>query len=127
MWWINGHLHQRNKASDTKERILKVIAALLEDIADGSIQAAYVHTRHDIPILFVHAGITPNFYKYVQKDLYPKAVKTQISAQEMAEYANGLLRTHAAKNCKNIPCKPFKHEFFDAGPDRGGAGVGGPL
>lgn len=126
MWWLNGHLHQRNKVADTKERVLKVIAAVLEDVGDGSIQAAYVHTRHSIPILFVHAGVTPNFYAYAQKDLYPQAKNTQVLAQEMAEYMNDLLTKNVGK-CKNIPCKEFKHEFFEAGPDRGGSGVGGPL
>jgi hypothetical protein len=36
--------------------------------------AAYVHTLYDTPILFTHAGVSPNFYAYLEKKIEKKNI-----------------------------------------------------
>ena len=130
---MNGHFHHRNPTTDTKQKILKVVAAIVEDVADGSLVGAYAHTMHEVPILFIHAGVSANFYKYMQRELASSSTSvtattaaTELSPLAIAAYSNDLPKTHLAQ-CSSFPCKDFEHEFFEAGPDRGGAGIGGPL
>jgi hypothetical protein len=127
MWWLNGHFHDRNVAADTRQRIIDTIVALADDIADGSLQASYVHTRNNVPVLFIHAGVRPQYYAHLQKALKPASPHTNLTANEVAEAANAILRNFVAE-CKGVlPCPEKDDPFFDAGPDRGGIGIGGPL
>mmetsp|Transcript_25384 Transcript_25384/g.42311 ORF Transcript_25384/g.42311 Transcript_25384/m.42311 type:complete len:492 (-) Transcript_25384:70-1545(-) len=49
-----------------------------------------------------------------------------LSAEAIAEYINSIL-TNQIKICRQFPCSKFTNQVFDAGPDRGGTGIGGPL
>ncbi|KAJ1392890.1 hypothetical protein B484DRAFT_459368 [Ochromonadaceae sp. CCMP2298] len=117
-----------------------MIQALVDDIADGLIAAAYVHHIYDVPIMFSHAGISANFYAYLERQLRKKnksifsfdktsntkKSKNTLSAEEIAGYVNGVLSKQVAA-CTRFPCHEFGHEVFEAGPDRGGSGIGGPF
>jgi hypothetical protein len=46
--------------------------------------------------------------------------------EAIAEYTNRMLRDTTNK-CEHFPCQLFDDQVFDAGPDRGGTGIGGPL
>mgnify|MGYP006179484613 CR=1 FL=1 len=128
IWWLNGYFHHRNTTADTNDVLRQVIITMINDIKEGTLQMAYAHTRHDVPLLFVHAGVSPEFYKYLQRTLHPGAT-TVLSAIEIAEYANQQLRQDFS-TCTALPCQDKKSsakELYEAGPDRGGAGIGGPL
>ena len=126
MWWLGGYFHLRNPKSDTKQRIIDTIIAVSTDIAEGTLQAAYVHTRYEVPILFTHAGVRPAYYEHMRKKLHPTD-STELSAHEVAASANAELKQYAEKCNGYYPCSEPKSHFFEAGPDRGGAGIGGPL
>jgi len=107
----------------------QVIITMIQDIKEGTLQMAYAHSRHDVPLLFVHAGVSPEFYKYLQKTLHPGSTSTVLSAVEIAEYANKQLQQDFS-TCTALPCQDQQSsakELYEAGPDRGGAGIGGPL
>ena len=126
LWWLNGHFHDRHTVSDTKQRVFKTVNMVVEDIKEGNVVGAYVHHSHGVPILFVHAGFRKDFYRFMQSELYPNAVTSEVSAVEIANYTNNLLNQFI-NNCDSFPCADFTHELFQAGPDRGGRGIGGPL
>lgn len=93
---------------------------LIEDIMSGAIRAAYVHRMlPSIPIAFVHAGYSPKFLKYLQQHHKLTSIDavTNFTSQALVS---------AVERCARIPCK-IKGEVFDAGPDRGGRSIGGPL
>ena len=126
LWWINGIYYKRNPTADTRQRIIDTVNTIYQDVADGSLQAAYVHYVYDVPILFIHAGVRPEYYTYLQKQLSPEDPSKQLTPIEIAAYFNNILQSYLAQ-CKSVPCAPSKNEFFEAGPDRGGTHIGGPL
>jgi hypothetical protein len=126
VWWINGYLHKRNMKTDTKDKVSKLISAIMSDVNSRNVVGAYVHMLQESPILFVHAGISSAFYKYMQREMYPKDPSKKIPASAAAEYINTVV-LQAISGCKKFPCPEFTHELFEAGPDRGGKGIGGPL
>lgn len=115
LWWLTGIFFQRNKA-DTEERIIKFLKLLWDDILTRKIVGSYVHYVNHRPIMFVHAGYTDNFVKYLKLD----------SAEEIANYTNNHL-VNSVSQCTRLPCPSItKHELYEAGPSRGGNGIGGP-
>ena len=71
---------------------------MISDLQTGDLLGAYVHKIHDIPILFIHAGIGPNFYKYMKKQ-----IPTDFSVDSIAKYVNSAVRGNAQK-CTKYPC-----------------------
>lgn len=129
IWWLNGHFHDRNATTDTVPVLRQVVTTMIQDIHAGTMEMAYAHMRHEIPLLFVHAGIRPTFYKHLQKTLHPNKVNPVLSALEIALYANVQLKQDFG-TCTALPCQSKKsaaNQLYEAGPDRGGAGIGGPL
>lgn len=119
LWWLTGLFHDRHKQADTPDKIRSFWEMLTTDIKSGAVQMAYLHRINGVPLVFVHAGYNPKFIKYLAK-------QGAHSAEEIVNHAITSLRT-AVSRCTGIPCKTIKGELYDAGPDRGGAGIGGPL
>jgi hypothetical protein len=94
-----------------------------QDILSNNVVAAYIHHIGDFSLLFVHAGYSQAFLKYLQKKL--KLKDKSLNGDNIVNYSNELLKFKISK-CKKSLCK-FTDELFEAGPDRGGSGIGGPL
>lgn len=57
-----------------------------------------------------------------------KTVKGELTAEQIAEYTNYILRSTVQQCELSFPCTLFhKEELFGAGPERGGTQIGGPL
>lgn len=69
----------------------------------------------------------PQYYDYLRKTLKKDDPSSELTANEFADAANAILRGFIAKCEGKLPCRESADPFFDAGPDRGGAGIGGPL
>lgn len=124
IWWLEGKFHMINREADTKEKIVAVVNSMKRGVLDGSVVGSFVHRIGDQPLLFVHAGFRPKFVDKLQRTL------PDSSAEGIAGYVNGLL-TDFVQKCTDeskffVPCE-FPDEVFEAGPDRGGKGIGGPL
>lgn len=91
---------------------------MINDILSKKIIGAYLLPINNVPVVFVHAGFSSAFMTYMQK----QNVKTP---QEIVDYTNGILH-HKINTCSHFPCK-LPDELFEAGPERGGKGIGGPL
>ena len=119
IWWLEGHFHMRNTKTDTKEKIDTLVGKMRQDITNGDFLASYLFKPYsDIPFLFTHAGYRETFldkYSYKGNDINVTA-KVELLNQD---FNNLLVQANQAKN--------FNHEYFDAGPDRGGQGLGGPM
>lgn len=121
MWWLTGYTHERHKQADTRAKITNFVKFTKDDILQKKVLGAYVHTINRMPILFVHAGYSQAFLTLLKKT---NAVP-DINAKAIANYTNLMLRKSMQK-CRKFPCQ-MTEEIFEAGPDRGGKGVGGPL
>jgi hypothetical protein len=122
LWWLTGIYYKRHKVADTRQRVEASIRLIVEDILSGKMVAAKViRHRNNIPIMFVHAGFNNNFLNY----LYNTVLEDH-SPESIAQYTNRILRDTTAR-CPHFPCNQFNDEVFEAGPDRGGSGIGGPL
>lgn len=123
MWWLEGHLHHRNPQHDTPEKIQTLVSQLVADILDGKVVVSFVEEIKGVDIVFVHAGYSTNFLKHVRNIIGSKASMTDI-----ADHANNLL-VQILRGCAKNPSQRchFADELFEAGPERGGRGVGGPL
>jgi hypothetical protein len=121
MWWLTGYTHERHKVADTRTKISNFVKYTKDDILQKKVLGAYVHILNRIPILFVHAGYSQAFLYHLKKT---KAVDV-INAKTIANYTNTMLQKSMQK-CRKFPCQ-MTEEVFEAGPDRGGKGVGGPL
>ena len=85
----------------------------------------------NVPILFTHAGIIPNFYNYLMN---LNEIKFQIlnknpneKIEIIIKYINSFI-INIVKYCNHssLKCK-FENPLFEAAPCRGGDGIGGPL
>jgi hypothetical protein len=113
-----------NREADTKEKIIAVVNSMKRGVLDGTVVGSFVHRIGDQPLLFVHAGFRPKFVDQLQKTL------SDPSPEGMARHVNDLLVKFVEK-CTDetklfVPCE-FHDDVFEAGPDRGGKGIGGPL
>jgi len=115
LWWLEGIFHQRNPRTDTVENIRKFLQILIQDIADGNVVASYLHHVGNVPIVFVHAGFHAEFLRFIQ----------QPTVESLVQYVNQHLEQVVAL-CTSFPCNAFTHELYQAGPSRGGNGIGGP-
>eukprot|EP01031_Cornospumella_fuschlensis_P025996 gene25996-31391_t len=119
LWWLTGIFYEKHPTADTKANIIAFITGLIEDIVSGAVRGAYLHTINTTPIIFVHAGFSPAYLQYLRKQ------DIQTPPQLVNHTHNQLVQ--AIKRCDGFPCRTIKGEVFDAGPDRGGSGVGGPF
>ena len=56
----------RNKRTDSRENIEKIVLDLKQRIVQGKIVAAYVHKINGVSILFIHAGLRPPMLEYLK-------------------------------------------------------------
>jgi hypothetical protein len=56
----------RNKRTDSRENIEKIVLDLKQRIVQGKIVAAYVHKINAVSILFIHAGLRPPMLEYLK-------------------------------------------------------------
>ena len=106
--------------ADTKSNVKSFISMLVEDIASGAVKGSHLETINNVPVVFVHAGFGPDYLRHLKSK--------EISSPEriVNDTASHLVRAVGA--CASFPCRSINsHEVFDAGPDRGGRGIGGPL
>ena len=126
LWWLEGHFHQRNPTADTSEKVLKLINAMKKSIIDGRVVGAYVHRIFDQPLMFIHAGFRPKYLDYLTRILSSE----NSSPENMASHINNLLieqtRQCTTEDGEFKECS-YVDEAFEAGPDRGGKGIGGPF
>ena len=112
-WWLQDYLKYKHKA-DTPKKIEKFVKVVKEDILNGKIVGAYYYPLFGIPIIFNHAGFSNDFLK---------TMKLSTPTQIVNATNEDLIKT--IRKCENKVCK-FKSKFYEAGPERGGYGVGGP-
>lgn len=112
-----------NRQADTQERVLRLVEQMKSDILKGQLIGAYTLSINGFPILFTHAGIRPAFFEYLKKGADTSS--PIVTPEEIVKYINEKLVADTLK-CQNKWCK-FEDELYDAGPDRYGDGIGGPL
>ena len=121
LWWLQGLYHMRHPKADTREVVEEIVLDLKAGILDGRQQAAFVLSLGDVDILFIHAGLRPEMLEYLQTKL------GNSSAPAIAEHMNSILQEHT-RGCPGFGRRcPYDDEIFQAGPDRGGDGIGGPF
>jgi len=127
--WLSDETSEKNVKSDTPFVMNLYLKDLKNDILSGDVVGAHVEYIKNVPILFTHAGIIPEFYDYLLKieDIKNKVTnKSDIETIEIiVNYINSFVMNRI-KSCNNSPCH-FNDELFDAAPCRGGDGIGGPL
>ena len=64
----------RNKRTDSRENIEKIVLDLKKRIVDGKIVAAYVHKINGVSVLFIHAGLRPSMLEYLKVRLVFKII-----------------------------------------------------
>lgn len=115
LWWLTGIFYQKNSA-DTEAKVIKFLRLLWDDILNRRIVANYIHYANGFPVMFVHAGYTKPFLDYLQLT----------TVESIANYTNDHL-VHSLEACSKLPCPAITtHELYEAGPSRGGSGIGGP-
>jgi hypothetical protein len=113
MWWLQEYLNYKNKA-DTRGKIRKFVDLTKQDVLAGKVVGAHYLSMQNTPIVFSHAGFSSEFLK---------SLKTN-DPKEIVEITNKNLRQEVEK-CKNKKCG-FQTAMYEAGPERGGSGIGGP-
>lgn len=102
---------------------------LVSDILSGDVKASHVEYIKNIPILFTHAGIIPDFYNYLLslKEISDKIENTSDNEKIdiIVKYINSFV-IESVKSCTPLKCQ-FNDPLYDAAPCRGGDGIGGPL
>jgi hypothetical protein len=97
-----------------------MVKGFVADINAGTLVVAHIEKLNDVPVVFVHGGFTSTYLNQHKKLLGHNA-----NIEDIVAHANSLLK-HAVQNCHRIPCS-FDHDMFQAGPERGGRGIGGPM
>ena len=121
LWWLQGLYHMRHTEADTIEVLEEIVLDLKAGIIDGRQHAAFVLPMGEVDILFIHAGIRPKMMDHLGKKL------GNSSATAIAMHMNLKLQEHTAQ-CPGFGRRcPYDDEIFEAGPDRGGRGIGGPF
>jgi len=124
LWWLEGAFHMRNQVADTSEKVFALVAKMKQQIINKSLVAAHTVTRSGgVDLLFVHAGYRPAFL----------ATKQNQSAAALSEHINSLLIEQTQQCLKMesdtgrfVKCA-YNGEEFEAGPERGGKHIGGPI
>lgn len=121
IWWLQGYFNMINKETDTQSKIMSVISSMKRRILNKSIVGSYITRINNIPILFTHAGLRPEFIQYLQ---------LQISIDEpenISTYINDLVMEETKLCRKRNQFCEFEDELFQAGKERGGKNIGGPF
>ncbi len=111
----------RNMAFDTQEKVFKLVAKMKKQILNGQLVAAYAVQVHNESLLFVHAGFREAYLSHLED----KAVDT--TTQGLANHLNSLLVSSTRRCKKADQACAYADEAFEAGPERGGRNIGGPM
>jgi len=112
-----------NRQYDTQQKILHLVEQMKSDIRTRNLVGAFSISVNEVPILFTHAGIRPTFFDYLKSGA---GTNTPIvTVDDIVFYINEKLLVDT-NNCKKTWCK-YEDELYEAGPDRYGDGIGGPL
>lgn len=130
LWWLTGVYYKRHKEADTRQKVEEAIEIIVDDILSGKMVAARVlhltsKQGKDIPVVFVHAGYHAKFLKYLTNVALDEK-NGVLDPEDIVKYTNKIL-VDTIKKCPRYPCDKFTDEIFEAGADRGGDNVGGPL
>lgn len=87
LWWLEGHYHDRNKATDTRRRCQTITKKLREGIQDENIVASHVVTVGEVPVVFVHAGFRRDMITFLKNKH-----SIEGSAEELSAVTNKALR-----------------------------------
>jgi hypothetical protein len=125
IWWLEGFLRDRNPQSDTKAKVTSLVQDMKSSILRNKVRGAYYRTLHGVDLLFTHSGFRQDMKRLVLGSS-PLPDGTS-EAKALVEFTNKLL-FDSVKRCshEDAICK-MRHEVFEAGPERGGASIGGPF
>lgn len=112
LMWAEGDFRfaSRYETADVRRR---AVNAWLDEVSTGKVRGAYARG----PLLFTHAGFRPAMLALLDP-------ANRANAHSLAAYVNRSL-IDAVRRCGGSPPCTFDEPIFSAGPDRGGAGVGG--
>lgn len=125
VWWLEGRFHMRNKAADTKANVLAMVRMMKDQVARGEMVGAYTIAVNGVDLLFVHAGYRASYLAHLEDSGVPNA---RSAAQEVVRRLNEEL-PRVVSRCMGEALCDFDDdpELFQAGPERGGNHLGGPL
>eukprot|EP01036_Dinobryon_divergens_P036455 gene36455-47466_t len=127
-WWLEGNYRMVHRSADTKESIREIVLSTVEDIRAGQLVGAFslrVGGDGGEHVLFTHAGISARFFKHISEKVGGGHTGFSSDAEMVADHVNSELLS-TLSGCTRFPC-PLRNPIFEAGPERGGRGIGGPL
>jgi hypothetical protein len=119
LWWLENKFHMRNSKADTKDKVLKLVRSMKSQINQGELVGAKTIWVKGVPLLFVHAGYRATFLEASRAK----------GATALVDELNAALidaMTHCSRDWKACPFDRYG-ELFEAGPERGGKFLGGPV
>ena len=150
--WLEGEFWMRNQDTDTPSVRSAVVKRMKKGILNGDIKGSFSHRIQGVPLLFVHAGLRSGMIEYITQiivrgssdlpiSLASFNLKSYNSHDIIGRFINDIViqtimkcqdsidDTSHSVNSSTITSKTckFSHPIFEAGPDRGGVGIGGPF
>jgi hypothetical protein len=140
--WLTGDYRYSSANFDTLSIRSNIVADAINQILDGSLLGAFSTDFNDIPILFTHAGLRVKMFDNLVTRSTKGSVGSVVSAvsSQLSNFINEKVRAATASSCTNsssqsqlnaegllLKCSFNNYLLFDAGPERGGRGIGGPF
>ncbi len=110
----------RNPVADTPSKIQELVDGMKQDILRKKLALGHVLRINDVPIMFTHAGFHSGFLSYLERTI------GSMTPEDITSYLNGIL-IDTTISCVNDGVCEYDDQIFEAGRDRGGSGIGGPL
>jgi hypothetical protein len=120
LWWLKGYFGDRNTETDTKANIMEILERMRTGLASGRMRGAYLKGIRGVDTIFTHAGFRPEMLTRLHGIIGAENFTTG----NLVAYMNDVVAKHS--NCTSLFC-PYQDELFEAGPDRGGESIGGPI
>lgn len=119
VWWLENKFHMRNSKADTQDKVLKLVRSMKSQITNGELVGAKTIWVKGVPLMFVHAGYRATFLEASRAK----------GATALAEELNAALVDAMSQCSRDWKACPFDRygELFEAGPERGGKFLGGPV
>lgn len=127
VWWLEGRFHMRNKRSDTEDKVLQMVRMMKDQVQRREMVGAHTIRINGVDLLFVHAGYRATYLTHLVGTGLPNA---RSAAEEVVRHFNAELPRVIARCHDNTrsPCDfGDDDELFQAGPERGGSHLGGPI
>ena len=138
IWWLTGSYHNRNKDTDDKSSVKEVVEGLKEGIREGRILGSFAARIMAMPILFTHAGFRPAMIDFIRRQHRTRNNEIEdLQPEDLSQYVNSVVKEMTTPEaCSHVKRQgdigkewthcSYRHELFEAGPDRGGNNIGGP-